>query len=184
VKQLPHIALEFREGTSDKVYRASIDETDGGYVVNFGYGRRGATLNTGTKTTYPVTYVEAEAIYEKLVKSKTAKGYRPVYGVDPFTVIRWVRQCHRVYVLLHRQAFNRLGRTKCTDWHKPDMTYRQALLTFTRNERKMRECVKKCFKLNTKMWAWLFGWAKAEQLRLRLRRKAPADVHRLPAKAA
>lgn len=109
---------------------------------------------------------------------------RAKYKEDPFTVIRWVRQCHRVYVLLHRQAFNRLGRTKCTDWHKPDMTYRQALLTFTRNERKMRECVKKCFKLNTKMWAWLFGWAKAEQLRLRLRRKAPADVHRLPAKAA
>src|ERR1039458_4575946 len=81
-EQLPHIHLEYREGTSDKVYRASIEETDGGFVVNFAYGRRCATLNTGTKTTQPVTFDEAASIYEKLVRSKTAKGYKPVVGVQ------------------------------------------------------------------------------------------------------
>jgi len=74
------IALEFREGSSDKVYRAAIEKVDGGFVVNFAYGRRGSTLNTGTKTTAPVPYDEAVSIYEKLVKSKTAKGYKPVDG--------------------------------------------------------------------------------------------------------
>jgi bifunctional non-homologous end joining protein LigD len=79
-EQQSHIELEFREGSSDKVYRAAIEKADGGFVVNFAYGRRGATLNTGTKTTQPVTCDEAAGIYEKLVRSKTAKGYKPVAG--------------------------------------------------------------------------------------------------------
>jgi len=67
--------LYFREGSSDKVYRAAIETCDGGYIVNFAYGRRGSTLNTGTKTTSPVTSDEAQRIYDKLVKEKMAKGY-------------------------------------------------------------------------------------------------------------
>jgi len=78
--QLPHIELEFREGSSDKVYRAAIEKADGGHVVNFAYGRRGSTLNTGTKTIQPVSCDEALKIYNKLVNSKTAKGYKPVEG--------------------------------------------------------------------------------------------------------
>jgi len=79
-EQLSHIDLEFREGSSDKVYRAGIEKADGGFVVNFAFGRRGATLNTGTKTTQPVPYDEAASIYKKLVQSKTAKGYKPIVG--------------------------------------------------------------------------------------------------------
>ena len=67
--------LYYREGTSDKVYRVSLEERDGGYVVNFAYGRRGSTLNTGTKTTSPVYHDAARLIYDKLVKEKMAKGY-------------------------------------------------------------------------------------------------------------
>jgi bifunctional non-homologous end joining protein LigD len=78
--QLPSIVLEFREGTSDKVYRASVEKSGDGFVVNFAYGRRGSTLNTGTKTERPVPYAEALKVYEKLVASKTAKGYKPVGG--------------------------------------------------------------------------------------------------------
>jgi len=81
-EQLLHIELEFREGSSDKVYRAGIEEADGGFVVNFAFGRRGTTLNTGTKTARPVPYGEAAGIYEKLVRSKTAKGYKPVGGAQ------------------------------------------------------------------------------------------------------
>ena len=73
------VELRFREGTSDKVYRASIERSGSGYAVNFAYGRRGSALNTGTKTQSPVSYAEAQGIYTKLVQSKTAKGYR-VYG--------------------------------------------------------------------------------------------------------
>lgn len=71
------ITLYFREGSSDKVYTASLDPKDGGYVVQFAYGRRGSTLSTGTKTQAPVDYPTAKALYDKLVREKTAKGYTP-----------------------------------------------------------------------------------------------------------
>ena len=74
---LKHIELRFQEGTSDKVYRVALEASGDGFVVNFAYGRRGSTLNTGSKTSQPVSYAQATAIFAKLVKSKTAKGYLP-----------------------------------------------------------------------------------------------------------
>jgi bifunctional non-homologous end joining protein LigD len=75
-------SLYFREGNSDKEYRAAIEPKDGGFVVNFAYGRRGGTLNTGTKTTAPVTEAEATKVFDKLVASKIAKGYRPIANTN------------------------------------------------------------------------------------------------------
>ncbi len=70
------IALYFKQGSSDKVYHASIEEAgNNNFVVNFAFGRRGSTLKTGTKTKTAVDYVSAKKIYDKLVKSKTAEGY-------------------------------------------------------------------------------------------------------------
>jgi len=77
---MEQITLYYREGSSDKVYQASIEPKDGGFVVAFAYGRRGTTLQTGTKTQAPVSYDAAKAIYDKLIREKTAKGYTP--GVD------------------------------------------------------------------------------------------------------
>ncbi|MBB5033797.1 RNA ligase family protein [Prosthecobacter vanneervenii] len=71
------ITLYFREGPSDKVYQASIAPKDDGYHVHFAYGRRGATLNTGSKTQTPVAYSIAKDIYDKLIREKMAKGYKP-----------------------------------------------------------------------------------------------------------
>lgn len=42
--------LYFQEGGSDKVYQASVEPSQGGWVVNFAFGRRGSTFSTGTKT--------------------------------------------------------------------------------------------------------------------------------------
>ncbi len=81
-QQYPSIELYFQEGSSDKIYRAAVEPSGDGFVVNFAYGRRGATLTAGTKTQAPVPYDEAVSIYTKLVKSKTAKGYKPVDGDD------------------------------------------------------------------------------------------------------
>ena len=39
--------------------------------------RKGATLKTGTKTQTAVEYDKAKKIYDKLVLSKTTKGYIP-----------------------------------------------------------------------------------------------------------
>jgi bifunctional non-homologous end joining protein LigD len=70
------ISLYFREGSSDKVYHAQIapDGIDL-YSVNFQYGRRGSTLQTGTKTAAPVALAQAQKIFDKLVAEKRAKGY-------------------------------------------------------------------------------------------------------------
>ncbi len=73
-----NISLYLKQGRSDKVYTVSLEEVeDNRFVVNFAYGRRGATLTTGTKTKTPVDYAAAKKAYNKLVKSKTAKGYTP-----------------------------------------------------------------------------------------------------------
>ena len=71
------IELYFQEGSSDKVYQAELKQEGDGWVVNFAYGRRGNTLNTGCKTCDPLPYEKAKKSYDSLVKSKTAKGYKP-----------------------------------------------------------------------------------------------------------
>lgn len=81
---MEQITLYFRQGSSDKVYQTAIEPNGGGYVVNFAYGRRGATLQTGTKTNTPVGYDEAKRIYDKLVAEKTAKGYTPGESGTPY----------------------------------------------------------------------------------------------------
>lgn len=70
-------SLYYSEGSSDKEYHAEIIEVAGGNVVNFRYGRRGASLTTGTKTSAPVDFAQAKKIYDKLIKEKTSKGYTP-----------------------------------------------------------------------------------------------------------
>ncbi len=71
------VTLYFRQGGSDKIYSACIEDKNGGHVVNFAFGRRGSTLQTGTKTYVPVSFDEAKKIYNKLVREKTGKGYTP-----------------------------------------------------------------------------------------------------------
>jgi predicted DNA-binding WGR domain protein len=80
--------LYFREGSSDKIYQANIEAADGGHVVNFAYGRRGSTMNTGTKTPAPVSLAEAVGIHDKLVASKLAKGYTPGEDGTPVQRVR------------------------------------------------------------------------------------------------
>ena len=86
---LKTIRLTFTEGPSDKEYNAQIVKDGEGYLVNFQYGRRNGTLQTGSKTALPVSLEDAEKIYNKLVKEKTSKGYEPdgvsssTYGAMP-----------------------------------------------------------------------------------------------------
>jgi len=75
--QEEHAHLFYREGSSDKVYQAHLVKEGSGFVVRFEFGRRGQTLQTGAKTASPVPYDKAKAIYDKLVKEKSQKGYTP-----------------------------------------------------------------------------------------------------------
>src|SRR6185436_14110631 len=66
---------------SDKVYEVDLVEVASGqYVVNFRYGRRGATLRDGTKTAVPVPLEKARAIFAELVAEKTRGGYQSGEG--------------------------------------------------------------------------------------------------------
>ena len=69
------VSLYYREGESDKVYQAALEQVGDQFVVNVAYGRRGTTLTTGTKTTAPVDFDTAKKIHTKLVSEKKAKGY-------------------------------------------------------------------------------------------------------------
>jgi len=73
--KLESITLYYREGNSDKVYQCGIESAGSRFVVNFAYGRRGSTMNTGTKTNVPVDFDSAQRIFDKLVKEKQSKGY-------------------------------------------------------------------------------------------------------------
>jgi hypothetical protein len=76
MRLINQVRLEFREGTSDKVYEVDLCEVGPDqFVVNFRYGRRGTTLRDGSKTPAPVTQARAQAIFDSLVAEKRGKGY-------------------------------------------------------------------------------------------------------------
>jgi bifunctional non-homologous end joining protein LigD len=70
------ITLHYREGSSDKIYQASMVAMGGLYEVHFAYGRRGAAMVTGKKTLTPVPKAEAMRIWDRLIAEKMKKGYR------------------------------------------------------------------------------------------------------------
>ncbi len=83
------VTLFFKEGSSDKVYTASIEEAPSGCLVTFAYGRRGSALTTGTKTAAPVPYTKAKQLFDTLVREKTSKGYKPAdRSAPPFDATR------------------------------------------------------------------------------------------------
>ncbi len=76
MRLIEQTVLEFREGTSDKVYEVDLCEAgEGEFLVNFRYGRRGARLQEGTKTVFPESRERATALYQALVNEKMRKGY-------------------------------------------------------------------------------------------------------------
>lgn len=90
--------LYHRGGGSEKVYQAAVEPSGGGFVVRFAFGRRGSTLQSGTKTPQPVGYEQARKVYERLVREKTAKGYTP--GEDGTPCSRTGREAQVSGVLL------------------------------------------------------------------------------------
>jgi predicted DNA-binding WGR domain protein len=77
MKLIEQTCLWNREGSSDKVYEIDLCEVGSDrYVVNFRYGRRGATLKDGTKTTLPVSKADGQRIFAQLVNEKKKGGYQ------------------------------------------------------------------------------------------------------------
>src|SRR5258708_7501950 len=79
------ISLYYRSGSSDKVYHVQLVPAEGGlFKVDFQYGRRGSTLQSGTKTAVPMPYERARNIYDTLVTEKKGKGYTEAAAGTPF----------------------------------------------------------------------------------------------------
>ena len=70
---------------ADKVYNAFLRPKGEGWVVDYSNGKRGGTLQTGTRTGTPVSFDEALKIYGTLVKSKLKDGYGPVSTGEAYT---------------------------------------------------------------------------------------------------
>jgi bifunctional non-homologous end joining protein LigD len=81
---MKNVSLYFKEGSSDKEYHIQLEKKDGGFVVNFQYGRVGSNLNAGTKTDSPVSLEAAEKIFAKLEREKRGKGYSDGEKKNPF----------------------------------------------------------------------------------------------------
>ena len=76
MKVVKQTKLYFKEGNSDKVYEVDLADVGADlYVVNFRYGRRGAVLKEGSKTTTPVPLTQAESLFDGLEMEKRKKGY-------------------------------------------------------------------------------------------------------------
>jgi len=74
---IKEIELFYQEGTSDKVYNAMIVKDGDAFTVKVAWGRRGSTLNTGSKAV-KVPLAAAQKKYDSLVREKTNKGYQPI----------------------------------------------------------------------------------------------------------
>lgn len=66
-----------REGTSDKVYTIWLEQEGKKYMVRAQWGRRGGPMQAGNKTSKPVSLDDAQKMFDKTVKEKLDKGYRP-----------------------------------------------------------------------------------------------------------
>jgi bifunctional non-homologous end joining protein LigD len=87
MKTLKAVSLSFREGSSDKLYNAAlVQEDDGTHTVHVEWGRRGLTLQQGTKAERTSLEVATKA-FDKVVKEKTGKNYKEVPGADGKTTL-------------------------------------------------------------------------------------------------
>ena len=104
-----NVTLFFQQGGSDKIYKAFLENAEEAdkYLVNFAYGRRGATLKTGTKTQAPVEYDAAKKIFDKLVHSKTSKGYVPHEDDAKYVTVN-----EQVSTGIHCQLLNPIEQTE------------------------------------------------------------------------
>ena len=74
---IKQVELFYQEGTSDKVYHATIVKDGDAYSVKVAWGRRGGALNSGAKA-IKVPLAAAHKKFDSLVREKTNKGYQPI----------------------------------------------------------------------------------------------------------
>src|SRR5664279_3163353 len=110
---MDRMSLSYCEGASDKIYQAEIVPVSDGFQMNFAYGRRGSTMNTGTKTSTPVPYAQAKKIFDTLVNGRVGERATPCSAthsplVEPNKRISRHPALLKTYCRRHAQAVARL----------------------------------------------------------------------------
>ncbi|GET39996.1 WGR domain-containing protein [Microseira wollei] len=170
--------LHYQEGTSDKVYEVDLCQTgENRYVVNFCYGRRGANLKEGVKTTQAVPLAEAEKVFAKLVAEKTKKGYQDV-STPPLeeTLAKPEKPATRQEAIL-----NRLANQSPSKWPLERAIWRAGELKIPEATPLIIPLIGSGDALRDYCIAWALGWCGGEGavpalVRLRSNNKTPEFV--------
>lgn len=70
------VQLFYKDDRSDKEYRMQVVPQGTGFHVLFQFGRRGGTLQQGSKTKAPVSEAEAKKIFFDILREKESKQYK------------------------------------------------------------------------------------------------------------
>jgi bifunctional non-homologous end joining protein LigD len=84
----PRVSLYSTEGGADKVYTIWLEDRGSGlFTVEAQWGRRGGSVQGGPKTPKPVFLQAAEAVYDKTLAEKRAKGYHEGEDAPAFSQV-------------------------------------------------------------------------------------------------
>jgi predicted DNA-binding WGR domain protein len=177
--------LHFQEATSDKIYEVDLCQTgENRYVVNFRYGRRGATLKEGVKTTQAVPLAEAEKVFDKLVAEKVKKGYQDV-STPPVRETVAPKKVHTPNPAARNQAIlTRLANQEPSKWPLERAIWRAGELKITAATPLLIELLGSGDALRNYCIAWALGWcggkgAVAALIQLYSNKKTPDFVSRI-----
>lgn len=82
------VSLYCTEGNADKVYTIWIEDRGKGlFTVEVQWGRRGGSVQSGSKTQQPTILSVAESIYDKTIAEKKAKGYHEGEDAPAFSQV-------------------------------------------------------------------------------------------------
>ncbi|MBD2002271.1 MULTISPECIES: HEAT repeat domain-containing protein [Cyanophyceae] len=159
--------LIYQAGSSDKVYEVDLCQTgENRYLVNFRYGRRGATLKEGTKTVQALPLAPAQRVFDKLVDSQIQKGYRDVTaGTVSETVAPVTVEGETVAVSSdrrHQAILNRLANRDNRKWPLERAIWRAGELKIGEATPLLIQLISTGEPLRDYCIAWALGWCGDE----------------------
>lgn len=158
MKLIKRTTLHFQEGTSDKVYEVDLCQVDEkNYMVNFRYGRRGANLKEGTKTTTAIPLAQAEKVFDKLVKEKTDKGYYDI-NIGQASQPTPVSTVNSTLDPRKQAILNRLQDNQPSQWKLERAIWRAGELKITEAESLLIKLMGTGEPLRDYCIAWSLGW--------------------------
>ncbi len=150
MKLIKQTTLHYQEGTSDKVYEVDLQQTsEEGYLVNFRYGKRGANLKEGTKTTQAISLVQAQQTFNKLVSEKIKKGYREVVAQNVNSPNNDTRK---------QAILNRLANNTPSNWKLERAIWRAGELKISEATPLLLNLIGTGEPLRDYCIAWTLGW--------------------------